>query len=225
MAMEIKRSRPAKATQSSSFSPKMGSLAASLIQTTAVKAPTFSFASKSNENKESPFALVAGKCQLSGSQLESYLRAEVQYLKRRKLIPTSSQSPELSSGSSSVAAYRGASSSTSHSDVDSDGEHTDEMKQKAGLDLPSNNDSLFEKPQFSLKQVKLICERLLKEQEIRLQAEYETALNKKLEEQHEQYVQFAKEQIAAVTVKQITFTCRECMAWLASSIVQSSKNQ
>lgn len=41
--------------------------------------------------------------------------------------------------------------------------------------------ALYEKPQFSLRQVKLICERLLKEQEIRLRYEYETALNKKLE--------------------------------------------
>lgn len=36
---------------------------------------------------ESPFAEVAGRCQLSTNQLDSYLRAEIQYLKRRKLIP------------------------------------------------------------------------------------------------------------------------------------------
>lgn len=41
--------------------------------------------------------------------------------------------------------------------------------------------ALYEKPQFSLRQVKLICERLLKEQEMRLRYEYETILNKKLE--------------------------------------------
>lgn len=40
---------------------------------------------------------------------------------------------------------------------------------------------LYEKPQFSLRQVKMICERLLKEQEIRLRYEYECALSKKLE--------------------------------------------
>ena len=41
--------------------------------------------------------------------------------------------------------------------------------------------AMYEKPQFSLRQVKLICERLLKEQEMRLRYEYETILNKKLE--------------------------------------------
>jgi hypothetical protein len=41
--------------------------------------------------------------------------------------------------------------------------------------------ALYDKPQFSLRQVKLICERLLKEQEMRLRYEYETILNKKLE--------------------------------------------
>jgi hypothetical protein len=40
---------------------------------------------------------------------------------------------------------------------------------------------LYEKPHFSLRQVKMICERLLKEQEHRLRYEYETLLIKKLE--------------------------------------------
>ncbi|KHJ88892.1 hypothetical protein OESDEN_11303 [Oesophagostomum dentatum] len=43
----------------------------------------------------------------------------------------------------------------------------------------------------------MICERLLKEQEMRLRYEYELALNQKLDEQHEQYVQFASEQMAS----------------------------
>jgi len=42
-------------------------------------------------------------------------------------------------------------------------------------------ESLYEKPHFSLRQVKLICERLLREQEVRLRYEYETILNKKLD--------------------------------------------
>jgi hypothetical protein len=87
---------------------------------------------------------------------------------------------------------------------------------------------LYEKPQFSLRQVKLICQRLLKEQEMRLRYEYETVLNKKLEgllfktilttsshsayrytvktlhhftEKHDQYVQFAREQLDANAAK------------------------
>jgi hypothetical protein len=41
--------------------------------------------------------------------------------------------------------------------------------------------SLYDRPQFSLRHVKLICERLLNEQALQLRYEYETALNKKLE--------------------------------------------
>ncbi|KAK6019238.1 hypothetical protein OSTOST_15135, partial [Ostertagia ostertagi] len=62
---------------------------------------------------------------------------------------------------------------------------------------PTNYQALAEKPQFSLKQVRMICELLLKKQEMRLRYEYELALNQKLDEQHEQYVQFASEQMTA----------------------------
>ncbi|VDM66425.1 unnamed protein product [Strongylus vulgaris] len=72
---------------------------------------------------------------------------------------------------------------------DSDGESTSIRKSSTSYQ------ALAEKPQFSLKQVRMICERLLKEQEMRLRYEYEIALNQKLDEQHEQYVQFASEQM------------------------------
>ncbi|VDD93681.1 unnamed protein product [Enterobius vermicularis] len=43
-------------------------------------------------------------------------------------------------------------------------------------------------------EVQLVCERLLKQQEIRIRFEYESKLNKLLEEQHDQFVQFTREQ-------------------------------
>jgi len=164
-------------------------------------------ASTKRDEKPGPLGLGFDKSnQLSSTQLEAYLRAEIQYLKRRKLIPqhrNSSQAQSSNSGAdngdaepaSSISYRSGAvSPSSCHSGSDSDSETgctTEHQKSTQPMDIAS----LYEKPQFSLKQVKLICERLLKEQEIRLRYEYETALNKKLEEQHESYVQFAKEQI------------------------------
>ncbi|KHJ85298.1 hypothetical protein OESDEN_14979, partial [Oesophagostomum dentatum] len=67
-------------------------------------------------------------------------------------------------------------SHTFQSGSDSDGESTSIRKSST-----SSYQALAEKPQFSLKQVRMICERLLKEQEMRLRYEYELALNQKLD--------------------------------------------
>ena len=50
--------------------------------------------------------------------------------------------------------------------------------------------SIYEKPQFSLRQVKLICERLLSEQEIRLRYEYEALIVNKLEGKFNKWFSF-----------------------------------
>jgi len=168
----------------------------------SLKEPMFT----QDQEESSPFAGATKHCRLSGSQLESYLRAEVQYLKRRKLIPrttgTSSSNKAEPAGSkdisSSSANYRRGDGSplSVHSGSDSEGENSgpSSSQQKSGGSKPYNMSQLYEKPQFSLKQVKMICERLLNEQEVRLRFEYECALVKKLEEQHDQYVQYIKEQ-------------------------------
>ncbi|KAH7723696.1 Protein E01A2.6 [Aphelenchoides avenae] len=189
--VEVKRTRTS--AHCSPFRPQLGTLAASLPQSSSPTTPR----GYHNPDDDSPFASVSGKCQLSSNQLESYLRAEIRYLKRRKLIPRRNPDADGSGGGgagSSNVYRRGASSPSScHSGSDSDGEASSGRKEAT----PSASDlgSLYDKPQFSLKQVKLICERLLKEQEVRLRYEYETLLNKKLEEKHEEYVQFAKEQL------------------------------
>ncbi|KAL7078834.1 hypothetical protein ACQ4LE_002715 [Meloidogyne hapla] len=198
--IDVKRARQSGASpKCSPFRPQLGILATSLNQSTGNQSP------KSSTGligvTSSPFAEISGRCQLSSNQLDSYLRAEIQHLKRRKLIPrranTTTNSLELGS---STANFRKANSPTSSiSGSDSDGEiHgiQDPEKQRAAM-----LESLYEKPHFSLRQVKLICERLLKEQEIRLRYEYETILNKKLDEQHDQYVQFAKEQLEVNATK------------------------
>ncbi|CAB3407322.1 unnamed protein product [Caenorhabditis bovis] len=176
---EAKRARTA--THCSPFRPQMGTIAANLPSTS-------SFAKIVKTEEATPFSSVAGQVQLSSSQLDAYLRSEIKNLRRRKLIPKSFEGVD---GDASVSnenrkVYRAPKSPT-QSGSDSEGEVASMSSRKA---------EIYTKPQFSLRQVQMICERLLKEQETRLRYEYETALTKKLEEQHEQYVQFAAEQLS-----------------------------
>uniref|UniRef100_A0A915PMV7 Akirin n=1 Tax=Setaria digitata TaxID=48799 RepID=A0A915PMV7_9BILA len=208
---EVKRARHTQ-THCSPFRAQIGTIAASL----PISGPSnalLQLRDPKERDDNSPFAQVGNNLQLSSGQLESYLRAEVRYLKRRHLIPhrtlTSSVvnandgdesgaakrygphfSCNLSSGNggNSQHGYREAPlSPNNNSGSESEGE--------ANIQKTSAMKDLYEKPQFSLKQVMMICERLLKQQEVRLRYEYETVLNQRLEEQHEQYVQFAREQI------------------------------
>lgn len=52
-----------------------------------------------------------------------------------------------------------------------------------------------EKPLFTFKQVGLICERMLKEQETQIREEYDQILNTKLSEQYDAFVKFTYDQI------------------------------
>jgi len=207
----VKRTRTS--VHCSPFRAPIGTIAASLPSSSSSSSPRGVLPSnkEQDENDASlPFAEISGRCQLSSPQLQSYLKAEIRYLKRRKLIPrralhsdaissTTTQSDSSSSHHDHNAqprSYRSPGSPTNHSASDSDGESigTPAMVNKPAV--PSSSDmDITERAMFSLRQVQMICERLLKEQELRLRYEYETVLNKRLEEQHEQYVQFAREQI------------------------------
>lgn len=52
-----------------------------------------------------------------------------------------------------------------------------------------------DQPTFTLRQVGIICERLLKDYEDKIREEYEQILNTKLEEQYESFVKFTHDQI------------------------------
>ncbi|CAD5207122.1 unnamed protein product [Bursaphelenchus okinawaensis] len=179
--VDIKRPRP---THCSPFRPQLGTLAANL--------PQHNGPAEDTDKSASPFASVPSSCQLSNNQLEDYLRNEIRYLKRRKLIPR--RVGEGPSTGTSQQSYRGGatSPSSSHSGSDSEGEHPTTARSPTSNEIKRE---LYEKPAFSLNQVKLICKRLLSEQEVRLRHEYETVLIRKLDEKHEEYVQFAKEQL------------------------------
>ncbi|KAI6241277.1 hypothetical protein M3Y99_00352800 [Aphelenchoides fujianensis] len=178
IGIEVKRHRP---THCSPFRPQLGTLAATLPPSgqspNAHSSAANPLASARNCAEDSPFAVAASKCRLTSNQLEDYLRNEVRYLKKRRLIPRSTNDAEHSQ--STGAAYRrgGSSPVSSHSGSDSEGEH--QTPKSSGTRKMVTQ--LYERPQFSMNQVKLICERLLKEQETRLRYEYEGALNRKLE--------------------------------------------
>jgi hypothetical protein len=215
--VEIKRSRQLTAIQPqcSPFRPQMGTLASSLPQlmqsagSQTQITPSQPGPATTNIHFDDS---IANRCRLSPAQLETYLKAEVQYLRRRKLIPkhnnyahNQSQADSITN-QSSVNEYRSGmkSPSSCNSGSDSEGEGEVPVKKSKQLvvtsvgassssqDAPNASD-LYDCPQFSLRHVKMICERLLNEQARSLRFEYEAALSKKLEEQHELYLQFTRE--------------------------------
>ncbi|KAL3991068.1 hypothetical protein ACH3XW_34380 [Acanthocheilonema viteae] len=209
---EVKRARHTQ-THCSPFRAQIGTIAASLPTSGASSALMQLRDPKDREAYDnSPFAQVGSNLQLSSGQLESYLRAEVRYLKRRHLIPHRMLTSNVVNADNGERT--GATQYGSHFPcnlVSGNGTNSEHGYREAPLSPNNNSGSesegetnvqktsvmkdLYEKPQFSLKQVMMICERLLKQQEVRLRYEYETVLNQRLEEQHEQYVQFAREQI------------------------------
>ncbi|OXU27727.1 hypothetical protein TSAR_015391 [Trichomalopsis sarcophagae] len=59
----------------------------------------------------------------------------------------------------------------------------------------NSSPSSKEKPLFTFRQVGLICERMLKEQETQIREEYDQILNMKLSEQYDAFVKFTYDQI------------------------------
>ncbi|CAG9138449.1 hypothetical protein JYU34_016872 [Plutella xylostella] len=58
-----------------------------------------------------------------------------------------------------------------------------------------NSQRVHNRALFTFKQVRMICERMLSEQEAALRAEYEAALSTKLAEQYEAFVRFNLDQV------------------------------
>uniref|UniRef100_A0A8B9YJD8 Akirin-2 n=1 Tax=Bos mutus grunniens TaxID=30521 RepID=A0A8B9YJD8_BOSMU len=71
------------------------------------------------------------------------------------------------------------------------------LENKSTLRTPSGTSSPLKKeqPLFTLRQVGMICERLLKEREEKVREEYEEILNTKLAEQYDAFVKFTHDQI------------------------------
>lgn len=191
---DAKRARP---THCSPFRPQLGTIAASL--------PSCSKPKLSLTDPSSPFAEASQRCQITAPQIESYLKAEVRFLRRRKLLPrrleaavaglAGGDGEDENAPNASKANYRPPNSPQSGSD--SEGECS---SRRASTSM-SMMTKLNEQPMFSLKHVQMIVQRLLNEQEMRLRNEYEGVLSKKLDEQHAQFCQFADEQLATRAAK------------------------
>ncbi|KAF1770415.1 hypothetical protein GCK72_002233 [Caenorhabditis remanei] len=175
---EAKRAR----TQCPPFRAQMGTIAATLPSTST-------FAQKFKEQEESVFQAATIMTRLSRNQLKTYLCSEVKNLRKRKALPRGNDCDDDGEqrgdgcSSSYSKAYRAPCSPKSESDSEGEAPST------------SVTERTSNKREFTMANVQMICERLLKEQEIRLRNEFEVVLTKKLDEQHQQYVQFAAEQL------------------------------
>jgi len=123
-------------------------------------------------------------------ELDAYLLSEISVLRRRRVLPRDG------GGNESPASASSDSDSEQRMDSGAFGQRTEShhhhQSQHAGA---SSSIVRSERPLFTYRQVRMICERLLKEQEMRLREEYDRTLNAKLSEQHETFVRFTYDQI------------------------------
>jgi len=122
----------------------------------------------------------------SQDDLDVYLHSEIRMLRRRRMLGCGggNESP-ISSSSDSESEQRMDSAAMPMGGFEHGNQET------ASRSSAVRNDRRL----FSYKQVRLICERLMKEQEKRLREEYDRTLNAKLAEQHETFVRFTYDQI------------------------------
>jgi len=142
------------------------------------------FAPQPPQREKSPTISEFANCKISTEELYVAIRNELH--RRRALNGNCRVSPSSSPSNSTV-------SSGSFSAMTTD-DHplTAELP---SVVVSNSFDNLREKPFFTFKQVQTICERLLKEQEARLCAEYDKILNAKLAEQYDSFVRFTYDQI------------------------------
>ncbi|KAM3934140.1 akirin-1 [Leptodactylus fuscus] len=125
---------------------------------------------ESQAGQQSSLPQLGGDCRLTPEQIFQNLRQEyTRYHRRRQL--------------------EGA---FSHSEAG----QSSEVQTSSSLTAPSSPGSMKkDQPTFSLRQVGILCERLLKDHEDKIREEYEQILNTKLEEQYESFVKFTHDQI------------------------------
>lgn len=107
------------------------------------------------------------------------IREEIRRLQRRKQLQFHSQA----SGGDSSDMEAPSSPSGPPASSTTPFSHTSSGKEK------------LEKPLFTFRQVGLICERMLKEQETQIREEYDQILHLKLSEQYDAFVKFTYDQI------------------------------
>ncbi|KAG6463527.1 akirin [Manduca sexta] len=128
---------------------------------------------KVSETKPSTFGeAVSAPVKMTPERMAQEICDEIKRLQRRRqlrLAGSSAASCSSSSGSEGDCSPPHRSSHTSH--------------------------KMHNRALFTFKQVRMICERMLREQEVALRAEYESALSTKLAEQYEAFVRFNLDQV------------------------------
>ncbi|CAH2075592.1 unnamed protein product, partial [Iphiclides podalirius] len=130
---------------------------------------------KLSENRPSTFGeTVSASTKLTLERMPQEIWNEIKRLQRRRQL-------RLAAGAASC-------SSSSGSEGDASPPHrTQHTSQDAH--------KLHNRALFTFKQVRMFCERMLREQEAALRAEYESALSNKLAEQYEAFVRFNLDQV------------------------------
>ncbi|XP_065340562.1 akirin-2-like [Cloeon dipterum] len=87
--------------------------------------------------------------------------------------------------------------------LEEDSSKDSSSSQDSGPESPDNTSRVsrllttqeWDRPLYTLKQVEMICEQILKEREVELREEYERILHSKLADQYEQFVKFTTDQL------------------------------
>ncbi|XP_053314585.1 akirin-2 [Spea bombifrons] len=141
----------------------------------APMSPSSSSPQKYLRLQPSPFGEVSSR--ITAEQILQNIKQEYKRMQKRRLLENSLQSPEPC-----------CSAELQYSPFVS-----------AGPSVPGTSASSpllrKEQPLFTLRQVGLICERLLKEREEKVREEYEEILSAKLTEQYDAFVKFTHDQI------------------------------
>lgn len=133
-----------------------------------------------SEAKMSPFGeSVTAQAKLTPERMAQEICDEIKRLHRRRQLRLAGEGTSAN-----------ASSCSSGSEGDSSPPH-----QSLGHHSRTNSEKVHHRALFTFKQVRMICERMLREQEAALRAEYEAALSGKLAEQYEAFVRFNLDQI------------------------------
>jgi hypothetical protein len=142
---------------------------------------------KTHQTNPSPFGEVSPK--YTSEQIAANIALEIKRMQRRRQLQFQQQQQQ----SASCPSPSGSSSMLP----------TDSGSPSSHICSPSSSFTFFnplspnkkDVPLFSLKQVSLVCERLLKEREDQVREEYGKVLNSKLAEQYEAFLKFNYDQI------------------------------
>ncbi|KAL4704007.1 hypothetical protein ACJJTC_018047 [Scirpophaga incertulas] len=135
--------------------------------------PSTSPGLKIAENRQSTFGdTVSAPAKLTPERMAQEICDEIKRLQRRRQL-------RLASGAAASC------SSSSGSEGDCSPPHRS----------THNSQKVHNRALFTFKQVRMICERMLRDQEAALRVEYEHALSSKLAEQYEAFVRFNLDQV------------------------------